>query len=128
MNSNGIVFVTKSFVVLMVGLLVAYLVLFTNMLNARDFERKAGVQDKKLERIPTEFDYNANEIVSFPVNTEVIPVCWSQSKELGMFVVSVIVVKRNDGRKVVTVNEYVKNVPVISLDYIRNFTRINRCY
>lgn len=128
MNSNGIVFVTKSFVVLMVGLLVAYLVLFTNMLNARDFERKAGVQDKKLERIPTEFDYNANEIASYPVKTEVIPVCWSQSKELGMFVVSVIVVKRNDGRKIVTVNEYVKNIPVISLDYIRNFTRINRCY
>lgn len=128
MNGNGIVFVAKSFVALMVGLLVAYLVLFANMLNARDFDRKAGVPDKKLERIPTEVDYNANEIASFPVKTEVIPVCWSQNNELGMFVVSIIVIKRYNGRKVVTVSEYVKNIPIISLDYIRNLKRLNRCY
>lgn len=128
MNGNGIVFVVRSITTLLVGLLVAYLLLFNDKLNARDFDRKAGVPDKKLERIPTEIDYNTNDIASFPVKTEVIPVCWSQNNELGMFVVSIIVVKRYNGKKVVTVSEYVKNIPVMSLDYIRNFKRLNRCY
>lgn len=128
MNGNRIVFVVKSIATLMVGLLFAYLILFSYMLNARDFDRKAGVPDKKLERIPTEIDYNTNEIASFPVKTEVIPVCWSQNDELGMFVVSIIVVKRYNGKKVVTVSEYVKNIPIISLDYVRNFKKLNRCY
>lgn len=128
MNGNKIVFVVRSITTLLVGLLVAYLLLFNDKLNARDFDRKAGVPDKKLERIPTEIDYNTNEIASFPVKTEVIPVCWSQNNELGMFVVSIIVVKRYNGKKVVTVSEYVKNIPVMSLDYVRNFKRLNRCY
>lgn len=90
--------------------LFAFLFLFLNVLNANQAY------------------FSPEEISSSMVKTEVIPVCWSQGENNKMFIVSVIVVKRYNGRKVVSINEYVKNIPAISLDLLRNFKKLNRCY
>lgn len=117
--------IMKKFLLILV---IGIFVLTPIMLESRDFDRKAGSQDRKLQSIPSNNNYNTSEIASFPVKTEIIPVCWSQGENNRMFVVSVVVVKRYNGNKVVTVGEYVKNIPVMSLDLLRNFKKVSRCY
>lgn len=73
--------------------------------------------------------FSPEEISSSTVKTEVIPVCWSQGEGNKKFIAYVIVVKRYNNGKVVHINEYVKTIPVVlSLDLLRNFKPINRCY